>query len=283
MIGIYKITSPSDKVYIGQSIDIDNRFYTYKRLIKRSIGRSLYNSLLKYGFDSHEVKIIHELPSDVEQNILNEYERFYISQYKACGVKMMNLTDGGEGSVGYKHTDESRNIMKAKAVGRIAGDKNPNYGKGLHGKNNPMYGKKRPKEILDKLLAVNQKPVIKYSLSGELLAEYKSGAEAERETGVGFVNISSVCRKRPRCKTAGGYVWRFKDDPFGVVVNKNFMPVLQFTKDQKFIKDWASIKEAMISLNIGKTDPSNICSCCNNKRHTAYGFIWKYKPMTNEM
>lgn len=32
LIGIYKITSPSNKVYIGQSTDLYSRFYIYKKL-----------------------------------------------------------------------------------------------------------------------------------------------------------------------------------------------------------------------------------------------------------
>jgi hypothetical protein len=36
MIGIYKITSPTDKIYIGQSIDIDKRKLDYiKKYIKQ--------------------------------------------------------------------------------------------------------------------------------------------------------------------------------------------------------------------------------------------------------
>ena len=31
-IGIYKITSPSNKIYIGQSINIERRFKEYKTL-----------------------------------------------------------------------------------------------------------------------------------------------------------------------------------------------------------------------------------------------------------
>ena len=31
MIGIYKITNPKGKIYIGQSINIENRFKVYKR------------------------------------------------------------------------------------------------------------------------------------------------------------------------------------------------------------------------------------------------------------
>lgn len=30
MIGIYKITSPSNRIYIGQSIDIEARWKSYK-------------------------------------------------------------------------------------------------------------------------------------------------------------------------------------------------------------------------------------------------------------
>ena len=32
MVGIYKITNPSGKIYIGQSVNIDNRISSYKNL-----------------------------------------------------------------------------------------------------------------------------------------------------------------------------------------------------------------------------------------------------------
>lgn len=43
MIGIYKITNPKGKVYIGQSIDINERFKTYSYL-KCKNQTKLYNS-----------------------------------------------------------------------------------------------------------------------------------------------------------------------------------------------------------------------------------------------
>ena len=48
MIGIYKITSPSGKIYIGQSKDIEKRFKAYKNL-KCKGQPYIYRSLLKYG------------------------------------------------------------------------------------------------------------------------------------------------------------------------------------------------------------------------------------------
>lgn len=85
-IGIYKITSPSGKVYIGQSIDIDNRFKQYKsHYCKKQYV--LYNSLKKYGFDNHKFEII--TLCDVSQ--LNDLERYYQDLYCVLGDNGMNL------------------------------------------------------------------------------------------------------------------------------------------------------------------------------------------------
>ena len=50
-------------------------------------------------------------------------------------------------------------------------------------------------------------------------------------------------------------------------------PVLQFTLDGEFIREWPSIHEC--SRN--GFDFRNVSACCLGKRKTAYGFIWKYK------
>lgn len=52
-----------------------------------------------------------------------------------------------------------------------------------------------------------QKTVYQYSLSGELLGEFRSTGEAARQTGVAQQNISLVCRGE-RAK-AGGYIWSY--------------------------------------------------------------------------
>lgn len=41
--------------------------------------------------------------------------------------------------------------------------------------------------------------------------EFHSQGEAERATGIGQRNISSCCLKKPMHKSAGGYVWKFKN------------------------------------------------------------------------
>ena len=80
MIGIYKITSPSKKVYIGQSVNIENRKNIYSK-IKCKGQSKLYNSLKKYGFSEHKFEIICEC----EILELNEKERFYQELYSSIG------------------------------------------------------------------------------------------------------------------------------------------------------------------------------------------------------
>ena len=113
MIGIYKITSPSGRIYIGQSWDVNKRFKTYKNL--QCKGQTLlYKSLSKYGVENHIFEMIHELPKDVEQSILDTYEILYISQYNSNYIRSgfgLNLTDGGDkGTKGHKHS--LRNLKK---------------------------------------------------------------------------------------------------------------------------------------------------------------------------
>lgn len=56
-IGIYKITSPSGKIYIGQSVDIENRFKTYLRYSCKSQPK-LLASLKSYGSENHIYEIL---------------------------------------------------------------------------------------------------------------------------------------------------------------------------------------------------------------------------------
>ncbi len=109
IVGIYKITSPSGKVYIGQSVDIKKRWYNYRSAVQKE-QTLLYRSFKKYGHKAHSFEIIHTLPSDVSRSILDAYEIFYIKQYKECGVKLMNLSYGGDGG---KHSKETRDKISA--------------------------------------------------------------------------------------------------------------------------------------------------------------------------
>jgi predicted GIY-YIG superfamily endonuclease len=60
MIGIYKITNPKNKIYIGQSKNIEERWRGYKRLKEKNGQRKLYFSFQKYGYENHKFEVLEE-------------------------------------------------------------------------------------------------------------------------------------------------------------------------------------------------------------------------------
>jgi group I intron endonuclease len=90
MIGIYKITSPSGKIYIGQSRAIERRWKRYSQIKRREQQRKLESSILKYGYAAHKFEVVHELPVDVDQETIDRYEQLYLDSYKECGVELLN-------------------------------------------------------------------------------------------------------------------------------------------------------------------------------------------------
>lgn len=57
--GIYKITSPSGRVYIGESVNINKRKKDYSSL-NCKVQPRLYRSLKKYGWSLHTFEVIEE-------------------------------------------------------------------------------------------------------------------------------------------------------------------------------------------------------------------------------
>jgi len=122
MIGIYKITNPSGKVYIGSSIDIKYRTKYYKNINCRGQVK-LYNSLAKYGWNAHLFEILEEC----EVEMLYIRERFYGDLYKVLGENGLNLILPciGENKVGVSESTRLKMSLAHK------GELNHQFGKPL--------------------------------------------------------------------------------------------------------------------------------------------------------
>jgi len=114
MTGIYKIESPSGKVYIGQSWNINKRFVYHKSEFKCGQNTVLKKSFNKYGFDCHSFAILHELPSDITQKVLDDYEILYINLFKSVGVTLLNTKEGGMGG---RHSEETLRKIGLTKIG----------------------------------------------------------------------------------------------------------------------------------------------------------------------
>jgi hypothetical protein len=92
--------------YVGKGKN--NRAYDLYH--RKAYHKNTINYLLSNGF-SVDVKIIDSELSE-EESLLKEIE--LIAKWKSAGVKLANLTDGGDGVSGYKHTLETKEILKEK-------------------------------------------------------------------------------------------------------------------------------------------------------------------------
>lgn len=109
--GIYKITSPTKKIYIGQSVNIIKRISYYKCLNCKSQVR-LYNSLKKYGWEKH----IFEMLCQCDKSELNNLEKYYIKLYQCFNTEHgLNLRNGGgRGSCSEEIKKKISNALKGK-------------------------------------------------------------------------------------------------------------------------------------------------------------------------
>lgn len=113
-VGIYKITSPTGSVYIGQSFELKKRFRTY-RVMDTKRQPKIHSSLVQHTPANHIFEVIHELPNDVSVKVMNDYEILYMKTYTDLGFPMLNIREGGSRG---KHSEESKKRMSAAQKGR---------------------------------------------------------------------------------------------------------------------------------------------------------------------
>jgi len=86
---IYKLTSPNNKVYIGQTANLGNRLNDYKRLSFPK-QRLIHNSIKKYGWENFKIEILYF--GKCHQSEINIIEEHYIKKYKDLN-RSLNLAD----------------------------------------------------------------------------------------------------------------------------------------------------------------------------------------------
>ena len=98
---IYKITNKKNgKVYIGQSIDIEKRWYKHKNAYKHEQNQNwlIYKAFIKYGLENFNFEIVEECSKED----LDKKEKYWIKKYHSYindpKCKGYNMTIGGADS-----------------------------------------------------------------------------------------------------------------------------------------------------------------------------------------
>lgn len=251
MVGIYKITNPKGKIYIGQSIHINKRWDQYKYNIT-SQQTKLYNSLKKYGYKNHVFEIIEEcsLESLNEKEIY--WKKYYLNLVNNNWFRVLfhDLYDLGGGP------KSKETIKKMKT-----------------------FQSNRTLEHKNKISKSKQKPILQYDLEGKFIKEYSSAKQYALENNLTNASLITHCLKK-KCKSAYNSLWIYKLE-FNIPLYINpitgyqtTQPILQYDLEGNFIKEWSSIENASISLNIKK---QGICNNLKNRSKTSGNYVWKYK------
>lgn len=201
--GIYKVTSPSGRVYIGQSVNIENRFKEYRTVSGCCKQRRLYASFKKYGPKQHLLEVVEQCKEDS----LLERERYWQDFYNVLSENGLNCRlTGYKDKVG-RHSQDSIAKMRIAQGGK----NNPNYGK--RGEQTSTFGRKRTKDERDAIKAYQQtrgRLVCQLNANtGELLLKTK--VKNFVEMGFSQGNISSCCNGR--LKTHKGYKFEYEAQP----------------------------------------------------------------------
>lgn len=248
MVGIYKITNPKNKIYIGQSTNIEKRFKDDYRNLKCKGQTKLYNSLKKYGYDNHIFEIIQECGINELDNLEFKYKKEIIESYGWKNVLFLMLIDGKGGNK--NQTTKSKMSLSSTKI------------------NNNIIAYNLKGELIGKFNSASEAKQILFP-------------DIKESTG----GILSSCRNG-RQKTHRGYIFQFQNNNNiqNILNNLNNnikikqKKILQYKLDGTFIREYDNsyqvekhYKEQNIRMN-----STDIRACCNKKQKTAFGYKWEY-------
>jgi group I intron endonuclease len=210
-IGIYKITSPNNKIYIGQSTNIQKRYSKYKTNQNKSQVK-IYNSITKYGWDLHLFEVLEECSIENLQSRETFWKEYYINTFGWNNMLFFNIIDG---KGGYLSESIKEKMRKPKHSEDFKKNQSENKkGKPIHTDEYKKWLSEDRKKwdltyMIKKSIEANVIPVLQFDLEGNLIKEHSSLIEAAISLGKKqSTSIINCCKNRQ--KTAYGYYWKYK-------------------------------------------------------------------------
>lgn len=201
IVKIYELRDPRDPEckprYVGittQSFKKRYKMHLSKRsLIPKTYKNNWIKSLLREGVKPS----IHLIEEVVGWKYACEVEKYWIKEFKEQGYKLTNGTDGGEGALGIKLSEEHRRARSKRLMGHVLSEETKakiskahtgykyddaaklNMSKSKMGRRHSPetklkiklsnIGKKHTREVIERIAAMKKVPVILIYNNGEVI------------------------------------------------------------------------------------------------------------------
>ena len=211
MIGIYKWTSPSNKYYIGQAVNLERRkkeFLTNPLKYNYTSENSAIDRARKKYNDFNKWK--YEVLIECTFEDLDQLEIYYINLFNSTNSKIgYNSTKGGDGSKGIAWgSEKQKEAIKNRRS--YNGNNNPNYGK--YHTEETKYKIRKSKlgiKLSEENIIKKSKPIIQYTLEGTFIKEWIGATQAMKQLGIDKASIGRVCKGKN--ESAGNFKWSYKN------------------------------------------------------------------------
>lgn len=216
---VYCYKSPSNKYYIGRTINEKKRKLSHKWYAEHSTcegAHAFQRAIKKYGFETFEYTILFKYSSEDKKDVLshiNRMEIHYIAKFKEEGKELYNNSLGGDGGspmLGRHFSEESRLKMRLSHLGQTQSEET------LRKKSASLKGKRHlTKEELKKMEEArkrNLRQVVQLDLNGNLIKVWKSCPSVNI---VSYVALKRCLNVKPpegrEFRTCGGFRWMYLD------------------------------------------------------------------------
>jgi group I intron endonuclease len=243
---VYKITSPSGRIYIGSTKNYKLRVNKYKKLYCPKQYK-LYKSFLKYGTENHIFEVIWQ--GSIEEMYKQEaiLGRLHNVLDKDLGL---NLRLPKESDIYSCMSEETRQKLKNSLTGRKLSEET-----------------KAKMSLVNKNKKLSAETKLKMSISAKGKVRTKEHQEklniAMKGRVISLEQKKAISDKNKGNKQSKETIQK-RIDPL-----KKF--VIQMDLDDNFIKEWKGIISVKRELNI------SINQCLSGKSKTAGNFKWIYK------
>lgn len=210
---IYKVTHiPSGQVYIGATTaTIEDRKLDHLHKANKQTGHSFHKAIATFGADAFKWE---QIDTANNLNDLAEKERNYIVNYNSFEEGFNGDSGGGIKKIVYQYDTLNGELINQfpslETAAQSIGKDKKGISRACLNVNNTYGGYYWSYDLQKPFKAKNdkrRKSVCQIDSNGNLLAKYKSIAEASRQTGINKSSIAKVCRNE--LEITGGYKWIF--------------------------------------------------------------------------